>query len=104
MKTANLNKEISRLKDSDDSNTTKIERVFKALLSGWQGHRFNAERQLHDHCLHTTISSIEKKYHITVQRKWIKVSGFQGHPTSVKYYWIDKADINRFLSKSASGH
>jgi len=104
MKTANPNNEASRYVDNSDNNTTKINRVFKAFLSGWRGHRFNAEKELHDHCLHSTVSTIEKKYHITIQRKRVTVSGYQGNPTSVKIYWIDKKDRDYFLRKSELGN
>ena len=37
---------------------TKIDQVFKALLNGWKGNRFDAERELHDHVLPSTIFDI----------------------------------------------
>jgi hypothetical protein len=104
MKTANSINQVSRYVNNSDDSTTKIERVFIAFINGWSGHRFNAERELHDHCLHSTVSTIEKKYHITIQRKRVTVSGYHGKPTSVKVYWIDRDDRACFLRKLEHGN
>jgi len=68
---------------------TKLARVLAALARGEKHHRFTAERELHDHCLHTTVSTIER-YGVTVSRRTITLSGFGGHPTRVKEYWLDR--------------
>ena len=100
MKTANPSKEISRYLDNSNDTTTKKSRVLRAFINGWIGHRFNAEIELHDHCLHSTVSSIERKSHITIQRKWVTVKGYKGKPTRVKKYWVSKKDRDIFLNNS----
>lgn len=75
---------------------TKKSRVFRALLTGRSFNRFEAERALHDHCLHTTISEIEKSYQVTVDRDFETVPGYQGSPTRVCRYWINSKEIARY--------
>lgn len=67
---------------------TKTGRVLAALMSGRRFNRFEAERELHDHCLHSTISTLEKKHGLTISRKFETVPGYQGNPTNVCRYWI----------------
>jgi len=103
MKTANSPKRISRNLDNSDDTTTKVFHVFQAFLNGWSGHRFNAERELHDHCLHSTVSIIEKKYQVTIHRKWVTVRGYNNTPTRVKVYWLSRENQFRFLSNLRNG-
>jgi len=39
----------------------KWQRVLRALLGGSSLNRFEAERQLHDHCLHSTTSELQSR-------------------------------------------
>jgi len=77
-------------KDSDrESNKPahKIIRVLSALTRrSWN--RFEAELYLHDHCLHSTVSSIQQKYGIIIARKFERVPGYMGLPTRVCRYWF----------------
>lgn len=75
---------------------TKKSRVFKALLAGLSFNRFEAEYALHDHCLHSTVSEIERCYRITISRKSEQVKGYQGSPTRLTRYWIDPDEIARY--------
>jgi len=79
---------------------TKIETVFEALMTGKSYNRFQAERLLHDHCLHSTISTIEKKYRITVSRKYETVP-CHGGSTKVCRYWIEHEERDRFNTLKA---
>jgi hypothetical protein len=71
----------------------KWERVLRAFLSGRSFNRFQAARDLHDHCLHSTVSAIEGKG-VRIARKWEKVSGYQDIPTDVTRYWLDTTGDN----------
>lgn len=77
---------------------TKISRVFSALMSGRKFTRFDAERQLSDHCLPSTISIIQKRYGAEVSRKRIMVPGYQGKPTQCCEYWIGLSERQRLLN------
>lgn len=72
----------------------KWRRVLFAFASGRSWNRFEAERELHDHCLHTTVSTIQHKG-IPVSRKDEIVPGFQGIPTHVSRYWLEKEALQR---------
>jgi hypothetical protein len=68
----------------------KWRRVLTALLAGRSFNRFDAERELHDHCLHSTVATIESKG-VRIARRVERVPGFQGLPTDVCRYWLEKA-------------
>lgn len=65
----------------------KWQRVLSALAEGRSFNRFEAERELHDHCLHSTVSRIQEMG-VQVNRRMETVSGYQGLPTIVARYWI----------------
>jgi hypothetical protein len=66
----------------------KWERVLAALLEGRSYNRFEAERDLSDHCLHSTIASIEAKG-VPVSRRFESVPGYAGSQTKCCRYWLD---------------
>jgi hypothetical protein len=65
----------------------KIGRILRTLASGRSLNRFEAE-PLGDHCLHSTVSAIERHYGIRVDRREETVTGFGGHPTRCCRYWL----------------
>lgn len=69
-------------------------RVLLALSKGKSYNRFEAERQLNDHCLHSTISTLTNDYGISINRKEEKVPGYQGIPTRVKRYSLERSTEN----------
>lgn len=80
-----------------NSNPTPIpkkwQRVLSALLDGRTFNRFESERQLNDHCLHTTVSTIQAMG-VTILRKFETVPGYQKIPTRVCRYWIEQSEPN----------
>lgn len=78
---------------------TKIERVYMTLMEGKSLNRFEAARLLHDHCLHTTVSTIQQKYCVTIKRIFEAVRGYMGNPTTVCRYWIDIKERERIKSE-----
>lgn len=73
----------------------KIHRVLRALASGRSFNRFEAERVLHDHCLHTTVASIQRDYGISVYREMETVPGYEGIPTRVCRYRLLPGELKR---------
>ena len=65
----------------------KWKRVLTAFYAGRSLNRFQAERELHDHCLHTTASVLQGKG-LTILRRDEVVPGFQNIPTHVCRYWL----------------
>lgn len=65
----------------------KWRRVLSALVSGRSFNRFEAERELHDHCLHTTASVLQGKG-LTILRRDEVVPGYAEIPTHVTRYWL----------------
>ncbi len=75
---------------------SKKKRVLLALCNR-SYNRFESERELHDHCLHTTVSTLQNDHGIPIERKREKVPGYQGIPISVCRYWIDPKNIDEAL-------
>lgn len=71
--------------------STKLRRIFAELAHGRSLNRFEAE-SLGDHCLHSTVSTIQQRYRIIVSRREEIVRGFGGHPTRVVRYWFEPAE------------
>lgn len=65
----------------------KIGRILTTLAAGRSLNRFEAER-VGDHTLHSTVSSIERRYGIRVDRLEETVPGYAGHKTRVMRYWL----------------
>lgn len=83
---------------------TKIDRVFNALMEGKSFNLFEAERQLHDHVLRTSISTLQQQHRITISRKVEMVRGYMGNPTHVCRYWIDPDEIQRIQNRRQIAH
>lgn len=69
----------------------KWKRVLAAMAEGRSYNRFEAERVLSDHCLHSTVSTIQGKG-IRVERRDEVVPGYQGIPTHVCRYWLGPSE------------
>ena len=80
---------------------TKTGRVLAALLSGREITRFDAERELHDHVLNTTVSILSRVHGVTISRKRITVPGYQDIPTPCCLYWIEPEEIGLCLEHIA---
>lgn len=82
------------------SPNTKLRRVLDAFMTGASFNRFEAESLLHDHCLHSTISDIQKKYDIRFERVLEKVPGYMGSKTFCTRYWLSLETRRFILSKN----
>lgn len=80
-----------------DANPTPIpkkwQRVLSAFLDGRTFNRFESERQLNDHCLHTTVSTLQYMG-VTILREFETVPGYLGVPTRVCRYWLEQSEPN----------
>jgi hypothetical protein len=74
----------------------KWKRVLAGLILGNTYNRFEAEKALNDHCLHSTISTLQDKG-LTVLREYENVPGFKGIPTQVRRYWIAPESLPKAL-------
>lgn len=75
----------------------KWKRVLAALAAGRSYNRFEAARELNDHCLHSTVSTIQTKG-VQVARCDEVVSGYLGIPTFVCRYWLTLENTERALN------
>jgi len=74
---------------------TKARSVLNYFLTGASANRFEAERHLHDHCLHSTVSTLQNDYGIEISRQFETVPGFEGSPTRCSRYWIKPEERER---------
>lgn len=78
----------------DTEPPLKWKRVLNALVAGQSFNRFEAERELADHCLHSTVSTLQSKG-VRILRRTERVPGYMGIPTECRRYWIDPQSRQR---------
>lgn len=69
-------------------------RVLAAFLAGRSFHRFDAERELNDHTLPSTVSYLQSRG-VLIDREDITVPGYRGTPTRCTLYWLHQSPENR---------
>jgi hypothetical protein len=93
-----MNKVISKvnknLKLNDHKQLGKEDSILLYFAKGKKLNRFQAE-PLGDHCLHTTISDLQRKYPIKFDRQTIKVPNRFGALTSIKEYWLKDEHLRK---------
>lgn len=72
----------------------KWRRVLAALLTGRSFNRFEAERELHDHALPSTVSRLERMGGIIIDRTLETVPGFAGTVAHVMRYRLNPASFD----------
>ena len=73
---------------------TKTRRVLTILAGGHSLHRFQAE-QVGDHCLHSTVSALQRQYPLVITRKRVNVPNNWGGETSVSQYWLQGESLHK---------
>jgi len=82
----------------------KWESVLRHLLNVGALNRFEAERIVNDHCLHTTVASLRRDFGIECGRKFECVPCLKGQATTrVKRYWLDPDPENLKRARAALG-
>lgn len=71
----------------------KWQRVLSAFLTGRSFNRFEAERQLHDHALHSTVATLQSMG-VVIDRKMECVPGFQGLATHICRYRLNPTSFD----------
>lgn len=84
---------VATIKTSSNYNrpikkNTKQHAVISYLVAGNRLDRFSAEKTVHDHCLHSTISGFQSRYGILVNREFIQVPGFNDSIVTIAQYWL----------------
>jgi len=100
---ANKSARQRKLASNHNRPPRKIHRTLEGLTRrSWN--RFEAERLLHDHCLHSTVSEIQHDYGIAIARKFETVPGYMNLPTRCCRYWLapDQKDKAREILGGAS--
>jgi hypothetical protein len=79
---------------STPAKTTKLATILRLLVNGKSLNRFEAERH-HDHCLHTTVSTLQNGQGITIDRMFESVPCNRGTAwTRVCRYWLNTCPDN----------
>ena len=74
--------------------TTKLATILRLFISGKSLNRFDAEHH-HDHCLNTTISTLQNGHGIQLDRERESVPCLGGMATvSVNRYWLSTKPEN----------
>lgn len=86
--------------DDPKKRIKKIEAILGLFLRGYSLNRFDAEAH-HDHCLHSTVSTLQNGYGILIDRMSETVKCLHGRSTvRVKRYWLDTAPDNLAAARS----
>lgn len=89
---------------SKASKTTKLATILGLLVSGQSLNRFEAERH-HDHCLHTTISTLQNGHAVQIERQWETVPCKHGQErTRVCRYWLSNKPENILRARVLLAH
>lgn len=82
---------------------TKIRSVLAALARGRSYNRFEAERELHDHVLPSTVQRIQK-LGISVTRKHEVVPGHSGSRVRTVRFWLEPEEREKAAAILGAGH
>lgn len=78
----------------DKKPGTKMASILALFLLGRNMNRFEAENH-HDHCLHSTVSTLQNGYGIIIARKSETVPCLRGRSTvRCMRYWLDTSPSN----------
>jgi hypothetical protein len=77
----------SKIQSNTIKPPRKWQRVLAAFVRGESLNRFEAAKQYHDTCLHSTVSGIQDRG-VKIERKDETVPGYMRIPTHVCRYWI----------------
>lgn len=92
----------TNLNENANAPGKKWEAVLRHLLSVGSLNRFEAERIVNDHCLHTTVASLRRDFGIECGRKFECVRCLKGRAmTRVKRYWLDPDPENVKRARAA---
>ena len=73
---------------------TKLATILRLFVMGRNMNRFEAEAH-NDHCLHSTVSTLQNGYGIQIEREFEKVPCLRGRATvRCKRYWLDTTPEN----------
>lgn len=88
------NKDMTERSGLNTSKKTKLATILILLVSGRSLNRFDAEHH-HDHCLNTTISTLQNGHGIVIDRERETVPCLSGTASvSVSRYWINTKPDN----------
>lgn len=87
-------KVMTEVSGKDTPKATKLEIILRQLVNGKSLNRFEAEHH-HDHCLNSTISTLQNGHGIIIDREREKVPCLLGAATtSVNRYWLNTKTEN----------
>lgn len=87
-------KSMTERSGKDTPKATKLENILRQLVNGKSLNRFEAEHQ-HDHCLNSTISTLQNGHGIIIDREREVVPCLNGTATvSVNRYWLNNEPEN----------
>ena len=94
----------TKLSTKSSSPHRKWERVLDYFLMGRSLNRFEAETRVNDHCLHSTISGLQRDSGLTFDRTFEIVPCLRGtSEVRVKRYWLRHEADNLARARAARG-
>lgn len=94
------NNNMTERSGNGTSGKCKIATILRVLMSGKSLNRFEAEHH-HDHCLNTTVSTLQNRHGIQLDRERESVSCLSGMATvSVNRYWLNASPDNAIRARA----
>lgn len=79
---------------------SKIATILRVFVSGKSLNRFEAEHH-HDHCLNTTVSTLQNRHGIQLDRERESIYCLNGMATvSVNRYWLNTSPDNAIRART----
>ena len=83
---------------------TKKDRVLLFFVSGGKLNRFEAERIVNDHCLHSSVSALQQDHGLVIDRAFETVPALHGRATArVCRYWLHPSPDNLKRARAVLG-
>jgi hypothetical protein len=85
------------------TKNTKEYRAGLAFLNGARMTRSDAWNLIGDSCLNTTVSTLQNKHGIRIDREWIDAPTRYGETTQIKRYWLAESSRTRLIESLGVG-
>lgn len=75
-------------------NHTKTELCLRTIIKNGKTNTFDANAAYNDTCLHSTISSIQKRYNIHFHREYKQLPRLRTR-TPIAHYWLEGDNLEK---------
>ncbi|MEI7444437.1 MAG: hypothetical protein WCK28_06060 [Burkholderiales bacterium] len=85
------------------SRNTHEGRLLLAFIEGRRFTRKSADDELGNTAVNSTVSFLQSKHGVRIDREWIEVPTRYGETTRVKQYWLAESSVDRAMAALGMG-